>query len=115
MRNSLKDIFGMTIYFVEPVLCPGEWFKAYHMQEVQKQWIVQWGNVSIKMWLFCFCNGIAGECSRPNGLVGVGWPLHKGYIELHTAVQTCHFLGGRGGGGGFWVTRLIGRRGEAMG
>jgi hypothetical protein len=51
------------------------------MQEVQKQWIVQWGNVSIKMWLFCFCNGIAGECSRPNGLVGVGW-LWQGLKHL---------------------------------
>jgi len=33
-------------------------------QEVQKQWIVQWGNVSIKVWSLHFCKGIADECSR---------------------------------------------------
>jgi hypothetical protein len=37
VRNSLKeDIFCMTAYSSEPVLCPGECFKAYQMQEVQK-------------------------------------------------------------------------------
>jgi hypothetical protein len=62
VRNSLKrDIFCMTTYSSEPVLCPGEWFKAYHMQEVQKQWIVQWGNVSIMMWSLHFCKGIENE------------------------------------------------------
>lgn len=33
-------------------------------QDVQKQWIVQWGNVSMKVWSLHFCKGIADECSR---------------------------------------------------
>lgn len=32
-------------------------------QEVQKQWILQWGRVSIKVWSFHFYKGIADECS----------------------------------------------------